>query len=149
MSPGPSSPFLTSLAGPSVHSDHPEEGVLASGNMERVDYTAFLDPGPCPTGSPSVQEPGEPHPFGPSFAGDLEGAVLKLSSSTTLTGLSGTWGGSAPKNVAGQALISSAVPPKLESCFMSGHVVPTDLQGPGWKWTGPPQIWCPLNSLEP
>lgn len=46
MSPGLSFCFLASLAGVfcSVHSGHPEEGVLASGGMGRVHCTAFLDP---------------------------------------------------------------------------------------------------------
>lgn len=64
-------------------------------------------------------------------------AVPQIFSSTTLSVVSPTWllrdmeQVSSPKNVGGQALFSSAVPPKLESCFMRGHMVPSDLQGPG------------------
>lgn len=57
--PTPAGLFCRSLqALGSVHSDHPEEGVLASGNMGRMDYTAFLDSDPYPTWSLSSQEPG-------------------------------------------------------------------------------------------
>lgn len=68
-------------------------------------------------------------------------AVPQLPSSTTLSVVSPTWPlrdmeqVSSPKNVEGQALLSSPVLPKLDSCFTRGHMVPSDLQGPGWKWT--------------
>lgn len=68
-------------------------------------------------------------------------AVPQLPSSTTLSVVSPTWPlrdmeqASPPKNAEGQAPFSSSVPPKLESCFTRGHMVPSDLQGPGWKWT--------------
>lgn len=72
----------------------------------------------------------------------------QLPLSITLSVVSFTWSprglGAVPENVGGQVPFPSPVPPRLDSCFMD----PTDLQGPGQKWTGPPQIWSPLILSE-
>lgn len=68
----------------SVHSDHPEEGVLASGNMGKMDYTTFLD----------SEFPGtwvNPIPLVLALLVIWKESVPQLSSSTTLTVLSATW----------------------------------------------------------
>lgn len=61
----------------SVQGDHPEEGVLANGSMERVGCAAFLDSGLYPTRVPKKLH--EPYPSGSGLAGELEGGFTPAS----------------------------------------------------------------------